>query len=120
MDNFNKMFSFILGLIVVVVFLAVFTKRLNIGQNISKLTGKKTTKTTITPTTSSPVSKGNIKYKLTPQPTKTIKKTDYDESKTTANNYQKAKSIPATGSPTLLLLFAGANLVGGIYLRKKK
>ncbi len=119
MDSFNKTFSFILGLIVVVVFLAVFTKRLNISKNISKLTGKKTIKTTITPTTSSSVN-GNVKYQLTPQPTKTIKKIGYEKGKTTSNNYQKTKSIPATGSPTVLFLFAGANLVGGLYLRKKK
>jgi len=113
MDNFNKMFSFILGLIVVTVFLAVFTKRLNIGQNISRLTGKKTA---ITPTTAPLSAKEKAKERQSPLP---AAKNTYTSPKPGVNKYQNTKAIPATGSPTALLLLASVGLIGGIYLKNK-
>lgn len=88
MDSFNKVFSFILGLVVVIVFFAVLTGKIKLP------TGKKTStvplfaKTSPTPT---PISKINIEQKT---------QKNYQ-----VNNYQvsNTKTIPATGLPTIFL-----------------
>jgi hypothetical protein len=104
MDNLNKTISFILGLVVVLVFLAVITGRLNLKGKLPVFSGK-TTSVSITPIPSS---------QPTPQPTMI----------TGNNNYQTTSgktpsSIPATGSPTLLLPILLSGLSGGFFLKKK-
>jgi len=107
MDNFNKLFSFILGLIVVVVFFAVLTGKINFGGKFTPLSGF---------------------GKATPTPTKTIavKKTisslevENQTSGSSYKSYSTAKTIPSTGSPTLLLPLIFSSLTGGLFLRKKK
>lgn len=91
MDSLNKTVSFILGLVVVLVFLAIITGRLN----IKKITSKKTTTSTV---------------KITPTPTPLVE----------SNQQSKApSSIPATGSPTILLPLLFSGLGAGFFLRRR-
>ena len=110
MDNFNKVLSFVLGLIVVIVFLLVVTGRFNLKKTSKSLTSK--TKLTLTPTPTII----NGKY-LTPTPL------SLSLGKTT-NNYKTLgrapNVIPATGSPTTLLPLLFSTLSLGIYLKRKK
>lgn len=107
MDNFNKLVSFILGLVVVIVFFAVVTGRLNLG----KYTPSFAKKTRITPTPS-PVSTVKIEEKTTP---------NYSSNAYYSNTYYSKtnpKNIPATGVPTFFIpsvVLAGAS---GWFLRK--
>ena len=109
MDNFNKIVSFVLGLVVVIVFLAVITGRFNIRKSFQGFGGL----VKVTPTLIPPLAKGN----LSPTPESVA----LGETKTT--NYgtgtKTPTSIPATGSPTLLLSVFLSTLSLGIYLRKK-
>ncbi len=109
MDNFNKVISFVLGLIVVVVFLAIVTRRIDLKNKISifnfgaKLSVTPTpqtqgTKTEIVPTGQA----GSNRYQVTPP---------------TAMK-QQAKSIPSTG-PELLFPLALSSLLGGLFLKKR-
>lgn len=101
MDTFNKTISFVLGLVVVLVFLAVVTGRLNLRSRLPLLSGKLPTPTMTNP----------------PLPTQTP---------TTINTYNKYQTnrekkpviIPATGSPTALLPILFSGLFGGIFLKK--
>jgi len=108
MDNFNKLFSFILGLIVVVVFFAVLTGKINFSNKINPLSGFN--KVTPTPTKIVPSQKvistlevegqsGNLSYN---------------------NKSNLVKTIPSTGVPTLLLPLMLSGLTGGLILRRKK
>lgn len=95
MDSFNKVISFVLGLVVVLVFLAVVTGKLN-------LKGKSTSTSNITPTP-------------TQKPSSVTINTNTNEN----NVYSSTpKSIPATGLPTLFIPMLLSGLVGGNFLRK--
>ncbi len=113
MDSFNKVISFVLGLVVVLVFFAVVTGKINLKSN----TGTTSALTsTITPT---PTKKneggffGFLKSNPTPTPTPIKQPTSFVSYKQST-----PKSIPSTGLPTLFvpLLFSG--LAGGSFLRK--
>lgn len=110
MDSFNRVISFVLGLVVVLVFFAVVTGKL-------KLPGK----------FSSPFAKTTP----TPTPISTVKIDEQTESGTggsvLGNNYKaqtptktptKPGSIPATGLPTLFIPSLLAGGLGGAFLRK--
>ena len=106
MDNFNKILSFVLGLIVVFVFLLVVTGRFNLRKSSKNLTSKtKPTPTIIT------------KQYLTP----TLLPISFGR---TTNNYKTLgkvpNAIPATGSPSVLLPLLFFSLSLGIYLKRKK
>ncbi|KKQ24526.1 MAG: hypothetical protein US40_C0003G0068 [Candidatus Roizmanbacteria bacterium GW2011_GWC2_37_13] len=112
MDSFNKVISFVLGLVVVLVFFAVVTGRL-------KLPGK----------FSSPFSKITIKPTASPTPTPiSTVKIDGQGGSVLGNNYKaeltktptKPGTIPATGIPTLFIPSLLAGAVGGLFLRKSK
>ncbi len=110
MEGANKIISFILGLVVVVVFFAVITGRLKLGNfrlPIAKgLSG--------TPTAS-------ITPEATTSPMKPVtKQTSYQPyQKITPKIGVSTKTIPNTGAPTLLLPLAFSALGSGIFLRKK-
>lgn len=105
MDNFNKVISFILGLVVVIVFFAVITGRLNLRGRIPLLTKSATPTPTTTPTPISTV-------KISPPP---------PASSQSYNRYQKTPStIPATGSPTIFLPILTASLLVGLRLKNFK
>ncbi len=104
MENFNKVMSFVLGLIVVIVFFALLTGRLNFKDKISTLSKSSSPKITLTPT---PISR----VRISPTPISSNK----DQ-----NIYQKKPSnIPSTGSPTIILPLMFSSLMIGFYLRKK-
>jgi len=129
MDSFNKVISFVLGLVVVLVFLAVITGKLNLK---SKLPSTTASKSILTPT---PVQKNNGGFfgffKSTTSPTPTPTPTQKPSSitiNTNENNiykqnsqtvqYSNAKTIPSTGLPTLFIPILLSGLVGGSFLRK--
>lgn len=116
----NKLISFGLGLIVVVVFLAVVTGKINLGKNVAKLTGKNSPTPTKTKTT---INKEINNYKdssskITPVSSLVVQ----DTKNKTYDAYQteeKAPStIPATGAPTLLIPLFLSGIGGGVLLKK--
>ncbi|MCX7881044.1 MAG: hypothetical protein N2482_00820 [Patescibacteria group bacterium] len=105
MENFNKIVSFILGLVVVVVFLAVISGKINLKKVAPGLANKNTPTPTMeevtpTPKAISSVSVSNKNY----QPYQT----------------RPATSIPNTGSPTAILLTSLLGLPGGLFLKRVK
>ena len=98
MDNFNRIISFVLGLIVVIVFLAIVTGRIGLkGRNL-RLGGS------VSPT---PTPSGRL---VSPSVASIIPTGKYQ--------VNKPPSIPATGLPTLtipLLISLGGV---GVFLRK--
>lgn len=125
MENFNKVLSFILGLIVVIVFVIVLSGRLNLKNKFlpfagisptptSKEQGKKTTPT--------PTTQVNQYQNQTNQPTPTLTKISKGgkTSGQAKGSLTQAQSIPATGSPTLLLPLLGSSALLGFYLRKRR
>lgn len=105
MDSLNKIVSFVLGLVVVLVFLAIITGRLNLKNKIPLFSGK------VSPTPT---------VKITPTPTKLI---ESNKEGSTYGNYaiKQAKTpstIPSTGSPTILLPLLFSALSGGLFLKK--
>ncbi len=127
MDSFNKVISFILGLVVVLVFLAVITGKLNLKNKPSLTTASGSI---LTPT---PVQKNNGGFfgffKPSPSPTPTPAQKPFSVMINTKENniykqnnqviqYPNAKSIPSTGLPTLFIPILLSGLVGGNLLRK--
>ncbi len=102
MDNLNRTISFILGLVVVIVFLAFITGRLNLKSRLPILGGPTVTSTAkVTPTVTPP---------LTISPS---------ASPTNSVYHPYPTSIPSTGSPTLLLPILLSGLTTGIFLIRK-
>ncbi|MFN4212454.1 MAG: hypothetical protein ACK4FL_00595 [Microgenomates group bacterium] len=110
MDNFNKVISFILGLVVVIVFFGIISGRINLRGKFPFLT--KSATPTQTPTQS---------IKITPTPISTVKISPPSSSTNQAyNRYQKTpSSIPATGSPTIFLPILFSSMAAGFYLKNK-
>jgi hypothetical protein len=129
MDSFNKVVSFILGLVVVLVFLAVITGKLNLR---NKPPSTITSKPILTPTPAQKNSGGFFGFfKSAISPTPTLTPTQKPPSNTINTNesnvykqnsqtvqYSNAKSIPSTGLPTLFIPILLSGLVGGNFLRK--
>jgi hypothetical protein len=106
MDGLNKTISFVLGLVVVLVFFAVVSGRLNLKNKLFPTLTK----------SASPSPTGSASVSPTPDSSTTnITK----PTSTGSNQVSKPKSIPSTGSPTLLLPILLSGLGGGILLRKK-
>ena len=107
MDNFNKIVSFVLGLIVIVVFIAVITGRFNLKNKVPFLSGR------ITPTPSAaPTPTGIV-------PTRIIVPTGMGNYNQNSNFTSSPSQIPSTGAPTILLPLLFSGLAAGSYLRKK-
>jgi len=110
MDNFNKVLSFVLGLVVMIVFFAVITGRINFKNKFPFLSAT----TSITP---------QAQPTPTPVSSVTVSNTSSSSSTSSHNRYQTTNktpsTIPSTGSPTLLLPFFFFTLGAGIYLKKK-
>ncbi|MFA5135948.1 MAG: hypothetical protein WC489_00980 [Patescibacteria group bacterium] len=110
MEQFNKAISFVLGLLVVVIFLAVATGKINLKNRILPFTkGTSSNKTTVTPTR---------------RPTPTAKAMSLTQKGATptasnSNRYQTTtpKTIPNTGPALAIPLFVSV-LTGGLYLRR--
>jgi len=95
MEDLNKVVSFILGLVVVVVFLAFISGKIKLGGK----PGSTISKQSITPTPTTkiiPTATYNKYSQTTPAP----------------------KTIPATGLPTIFLPILLSGAASGLYLRK--
>lgn len=118
MENFNRILSFIIGLVVVVVIVAVIANRINLGKRVSTLS-QSLKKVSPTPTKVSDKDL-EIPYQSsspTPSPTPKIvvsNKTSDGTYETKGGLTNQPKKIPSTGAPTLLipLSLAGA-FIGG-------
>ncbi|MFA6017018.1 MAG: hypothetical protein WC744_02945 [Patescibacteria group bacterium] len=129
MDSFNKVISFVLGLVVVLVFFAVITGKINLK---NKTNTTSTSKSTLSPTPTPKSSGGFFGFfkPTTPTPTPTLKPISSITTNTGAdtNNvykqnsqtvqYSSAKSIPSAGLPTIFLPILFSGLAGGSFLRK--
>jgi hypothetical protein len=105
MDNLNKTVSFVLGLVVVLVFLAIITGRFNLKNKLPFFSGKVSPTPTVSAT---PTPKG-----LTAG-TKAGGDSTYGDYKIK----RVPSSIPATGSPTILLPLLFSGLGGGFFFKK--
>ncbi len=122
MDSFNKVISFALGLVVVLVFFAVVTGKINLKSK----TSTSASKSILTPT---PAQKNNGGFfglfkSATSTPTPTAKTISSIKMDTSEDNVYKqntttssAKSIPSTGLPTLFIPILISGLAGGSILR---
>jgi len=120
MDNFNKLFSFVLGLIVVVVFFAVLTGRINFKNKFVPLTSfNSSNKTTPTPTKSAGNSNLNKKIVSSLEVENQSLASSY-KNYSSPSGLNNLKSIPSTGSETFLLPLMFSGLIGGFSLRRKK
>jgi hypothetical protein len=114
MEDFNKVISFVLGLIVVVVALVFISRKYDLTKKL--LPFSSTAKVSVTPT---PTEKVISEVTISPNKTKETKTID---NKT--NNYQaqltstRPSTIPSTGSPTLLLPLLGSGFFIGMKLRR--
>lgn len=108
MDSFNKVISFILGLVVVLVFFAVVTGRLKLPNKLSTIF---TRSPTPTPTKA-----------INPTPISTVKIDGQTGETVLGNSYKnqptKPGTIPATGLPVLFIPSLLAVAAGGAFLRK--
>ncbi len=115
MEGLNKIISLVLGLVVVVLFFAVVTGKINIKNKLSSLKitkAKKTTTKTLSPT------------KIpTPTPISTV--IVHNNENTQNNNQNQAQQqtnvpdkIPATGLPTEMLAVLISSPVLGVVLKK--
>jgi len=121
MGNFNKVLSFILGLVVVIVFVIVLSKRLNL-QNKFIPFGNNLTPTPKVEKTAQETSKESSGQDQTKEPAKgdtTIKFTQPEEQKG-EEVVNQVQSIPETGPSSLLLLVYAASGATGFYLLKFK
>jgi len=113
MEGFNKIISFILGLIVVVFLLAIISGRLNMGKNFFSWVGPGG-KTSPAPT-QAPSPKLTPTQKITPS----VGKENYPFGKDDKNYHvYGVASIPSTGAPTILLPILLSSFFGGLYLKK--
>lgn len=112
MENFNKVLSFILGLVVVVVFVAVFSGRLNLTGKLAPLTKGLAGRTSqISPI---PIQSPSI-------PTQTP--SENNRYQTVSQNTDQTSaiiSIPKTGSPTFLQPLLVSTALLGLYLSRIK
>lgn len=145
MDNINKIISFILGLIVVIVFIAIVTGKFKIGSGIKNISKAKVTPTVTTSPNSLPTKAVTITYNTNPQTTtpisaKVIVPTYTSKTPTTLNSTNQYRTvqttgviasntqiaapgtlstIPNTGAPTLLIPTALSMLGSGVFLKRK-
>lgn len=114
MDSFNKVISFILGLVVVVVFVAVLMGRIKLGGKGFSLLKPSPS---VTPT---PVKVQS----LTINPTGTVNKTgtatnsNYKAYTNTNGKASSAKTIPSTGVETLFVPSLLALATAGSFIRR--
>lgn len=117
MEDFNKVISFILGLIVVVVALVIITRKYDFTKKLLPFSSN--AKVTATPT---PKSKVVSEVTVKGQPASDQSRSNYQ-----VNNYQKQTTstekipttIPSTGAPTFLLPIYLSSLFIGLKLRKR-
>lgn len=140
MENFNKVLSFVLGLVVVIVFVIVLSGRLNLRSGILGDRSQPKVTATVTPTPTQGEKRSFFSRlfsrRATPTPTQTVKvsptpivigqnnqpvPTTQTPTQTKGGvQTEKVTEIPATGLPSLILPLFGSSALLGIYLRKRK
>jgi len=107
MEDFNKVISFVLGLIVVIVALVIIGRKYDLTKKLLPFSTTASVSVTPTPT-------GKVVSE--------VRVSSNQSSNQTRNYYQTQKptSIPATGAPTFLLPLFGSSLLVGLKLRSKK
>jgi len=110
MDSFNKVISFILGLVVVLVFFAVITGKLNLSK-IKTSVSKGATPTPKVSPSPTPISTVKIP---SGQTTSTNNYASYNTSGKTMSTSQ----IPSTGLPVIFIPTLLAGVLAGSFLRK--
>lgn len=115
MGDFNKVISFILGLVVVVVFIAILSGRLNLGNRIPTLSGVTGVTTTPTPTEIIFPTSTITPTRSYTQPTPVMKVTRYPTKPVIGKT---PGTIPNTGAPTLLIPLVISALFGGSLLKR--
>ena len=130
MEQFNKALSFILGLIVVAVFIVVASGKFNIkGLNVPKANTASNSAPSVTP---QPTSKPWFSFgqpKATPTPTiKTVATTQnrnlaVEQNQQDPNyhsyiNSNAPTTIPNTGVPIVLFPLLGSSFLTGIFMKK--
>ncbi len=122
MSGFNKITSFVLGLIVVLVFLLVFGSRINLSDKLVAFRDKNVTPTptlSVSPTPKKGFFESLFSTKPTVTPTPTDTTTPASQPEGGAQSVaSQPKNIPNTG-PALLFPIAIAAFGSGLYLRKK-
>lgn len=111
MDGVNRIISFILGLIVVIVFIAVITGKLNLPNRIKTFITRQTIQTPTPTKTPSPTPIN--KPTQTPAPIKTL----LENVKPTG--IKKPGVIPETGTPTAIIPLLVATLIGGFFVKSR-
>lgn len=110
MENFNKIISFILGLVVVIVFLIIISGRWNVRQ-LFRVSKGNTASQLVTPTTKPTT----VDATGTPTTTKAPTRTPTPSRRP----MQAVNNIPNTGANIVVLPLLLAGLAGGLSLRKK-
>ena len=110
MEGFNKTISFILGLVVVVVFIAVLSGRINLGKKFTVPKLFSTSKTTPTPSPTTFLSGQKI----------SSIKIDSKNNGYGPYNVKTNGTIPSTGAPVFLFPLAAASFIAGSFLRRSK
>ena len=128
MDQFNKALSFILGLVVVAVFIVVASGKFNF-KGLSLPKSKTAINTTPKPTSKPWFSFNQPTTKPTAKPTSTPKINTFSKGGVQQQNQQDPNyhsysgsnvptSIPNTGVPIVLFPLFGTSLLTGIFMRK--
>ncbi len=115
MDNANKIISFVLGLVVVIVFLAVVTGRFN----LKSLVFLPLAKTNAKPTPTTLPKKSIISSVEIPNTQNGKKEETSYKPYNQETNAGGLNSIPKTGAPTIFIPIAISSLLGGIFLKKQ-
>ncbi len=119
MDQFNKALSFILGLVVVAVFIVVASGKIKLSG--LKLPSTKA-KVSITPTPSptiKPISTLKVDSRGNVVPTIKAPSPTYNPTYHSYGNANVPTSIPNTGVPIVLFPLLGGSMAAGLYLRSK-
>ena len=118
-SDINKVLSFVLGLIVVVVFIAIVMGKFKLGNGLSFLSKNKSKVTPPLSATVTPLVKTNNKVTIN-YPTTTPVTTKYmANGSNTQIAGSKVAAIPTTGAETMILPGAFSLLGAGIFLKKK-
>lgn len=111
MDGVNRIISFILGLIVVIVSIAVITGKLNLQNRIRPFITRQTTQKP-TPTKMASTSPTH-KPTQTPTPIRTLLEN------VKPAGIKKPGVIPETGTPTAIIPLLLAILIGGFFVKSR-
>lgn len=116
MENFNKIISLIIGLVVVIILIAVFTGKVNFNNKLSFLKPLSPTPTLVP----APTKKNNERV----VPTSSYKMNRYQANSANStggeSGSQTINIIPSTGIPTAMVPLLLTSLLTGFWFKQKK